>query len=147
METSKSISNPSSYGQERARILLVDDQQITEKLLQHILEDEEDLELHYCQNPSQAIRMAEVVRPVVILLDLIMPEVNGITLLQRFRASRSFSQIPIIMLSAEEDPYVKARAFAAGASNYLIKLPDKVEMVARLRHHANSFLQAARTTN
>lgn len=127
-----------------ARILLVDDQKITETLLLRMLKDELDLELHYCQNPLQAIRMAEAVRPSVILMDLMMPELDGITLVRRFRKRRAFSQLPIVMLSVEENPYIKAQAFAAGANNYLVKLPTKVEMVARLRHQSTAFLQKAR---
>ncbi|MBT4087515.1 MAG: PAS domain S-box protein, partial [Deltaproteobacteria bacterium] len=44
----------------------------------------------------------------------------------------------------EEDPVIKAKAFAAGASNYLIKLPDKIELVAWLRHQADAFIKAIR---
>ncbi len=128
------------------RILLVDDQPLMDTLLRRMLRSEPDLELHYCQFPVQALHMAELLRPAVILLDVVMPEVDGITLLRRFRRRRAFSQVPIVMLSSEEDPYIKAQAFAAGANNYLVKLPmsSKVEMVARLRHQASSFLDAAR---
>ena len=127
-----------------ARILLIDDQKITETLLNRIIKDEADLALYFCQDPTQAIHMAETIRPVVILMDLIMPEIDGITLVRRFRNRRAFSQVSIVMLTVEEDPYVKAQAFAAGASDYLVKLPGQVEMVARLRHYAQDFFQKSR---
>ena len=128
-----------------ARILLIDDQQVTETLVGRMLKEEENLALYYCQEPSQAIAMAETIRPAVILMDLIMPEMDGITLMRRFRNRRAFSQLPIVMLSTEEDPYVKAQAFAAGASDYLVKLPGKVEFVARLHHYAQDFLKKTRS--
>ncbi|MEO5362342.1 MAG: response regulator [Magnetococcus sp. DMHC-8] len=127
-----------------ARILLIDDELITERLLRRIIQSESDMALYACQDPTQAIQMAEVIRPVVILTDLLMPTIDGISLIRQFRNCRAFSQLPIIMLSSEEDPYVKAQAFAAGASDYLVKLPNGVEMVARLRHHARDFFRTSR---
>ncbi|MEO5353756.1 MAG: response regulator [Magnetococcus sp. XQGC-1] len=127
-----------------ARILLIDDEVISERLLRRMLQSEEDLALYYCPDPTQAIQMAEAIRPVVILTDLLMPKVDGMTLIRQFRNRRAFSQLPIVMLSSEEDPYVKAQSFAAGASDYLVKLPDKVEMVARLRHYAKGFFRSNR---
>ncbi|MBF0161544.1 MAG: response regulator [Magnetococcales bacterium] len=129
-----------------ARILLVDDEPLTERLLRQILKQEEDLALYYCPDPAQAIQMAESIRPVLILTDLLMPEIDGITLIRQFRNRRAFSQLPILMLSNEEDPYVKAQAFAAGANDYLVKLPNRVELVARLRHHSQNFFRCARHT-
>jgi signal transduction histidine kinase len=49
-------------------------------------------------------------------------------------------EIPIIVLSSREDPELKARAFAEGANDYLVKLPDKRELVARIRHHSRSYI-------
>ena len=130
--------------QETFRILLIDDQPLTEKILQRMFRDAADLELFYCQNPLEALKVAEQVRPVVVLLDLIMPQMNGMDLLRQFRRQRVTAHLPIIMLTAEEDPHIKAEGFASGASNYLIKLPDKVEMIARLRYHAKSFVDIRR---
>ncbi|MEO5349645.1 MAG: response regulator [Magnetococcus sp. YQC-3] len=130
-----------------ARILLIDDEEVTEHLLSRMIQQESDLALYYCPNPTQAIQMAESIRPVLILTDLLMPEMDGISLIRQFRNRRAFSQLPIVMLSSEEDPYVKAQAFAAGASDYLVKLPKKVEMVARLRHHAQDFFRLSRRTS
>ncbi|MEO5364290.1 MAG: response regulator [Magnetococcus sp. DMHC-8] len=127
-----------------ARILLIDDEVVTERLLHQIIKQEADLALYYCPDPLQAIQMAETIRPVLILVDLLMPEMDGISLIRQFRNRRTFSQLPILMLSSEEDPYIKAQAFAAGANDYLVKLPNKVELVARLRHHALGFFRSTR---
>ncbi len=126
------------------RVLLIDDQPITEKQIARMLQDEPDLRLFYCQDSTHAISMAESIRPTIILVDYIMPGLDGLTLLQKFRSRRPFSHLPIVMLSAEEDPHVKAKAFAAGASNYLVKLPTKIELVAWLRHQADAFIKSVR---
>jgi len=48
--------------------------------------------------------------------------------------------VPIIVLSTKEDPKVKSAAFTAGANDYLVKLPDVIELLARIRYHSRSYL-------
>jgi two-component system chemotaxis family response regulator WspR len=57
-----------------------------------------------------------------------------------FRSDPDMAGVPIMVLSSREDPRDKSRAFEVGASDYLVKIPDKVEFVARLRAHARSFI-------
>lgn len=68
-----------------------------------------------------------------------MPQVDGFTQLRLFRADPSTTHVPIIVLSAKDDPRDKSRAFELGANDYLVKVPDKVELVARIRAHSRSF--------
>jgi two-component system chemotaxis family response regulator WspR len=75
----------------------------------------------------------------VILQDLVMPEADGFTLVRFFKADPSTAPIPIIVLSGKEDPRDKSRAFELGAADYVVKLPDRVELVARIRAHARSY--------
>ncbi len=134
-----------AVNQDRLTILLVDDQKLTARLLKRQLVGEKDLVLYATQDPQQAISQAEAVRPAVILLDLVMPEMDGLTLLKRFRAMEAFAEIPIIMLSSLEESELKAEAFEAGANDYLVKLPDRVEMLARLRYHARAWFNLVET--
>ncbi|MGN7610599.1 response regulator [Magnetococcales bacterium HHB-1] len=123
------------------KVLLIDDQPITSTILKRFLKKYPEFRLYYCQDGNKALYEAERIRPSVILLDLIMPEVNGLDLLRSFRQRKTSQSLPIVMLSTEENPRVKAQCFAMGANDYLVKLPDKVEMIARLRHHAGLFFQ------
>jgi sigma-B regulation protein RsbU (phosphoserine phosphatase) len=66
--------------------------------------------------------------------------VDGLTLVKFFRANPSTRQVPMIVLSSKEEPVVKAQAFALGANDYLVKLPDPIELIARIRYHSRSFL-------
>lgn len=122
------------------RVLLVDDQPIVAEAIRRMLTGEEGIELHYCQDPTNAIEAVNRLEPTVILQDLVMPQVDGLTLLRFLRASSSSRQIPIIVLSSKEEPAVKAKAFGIGASDYIVKLPDKVELVARIRHHSRGYV-------
>jgi two-component system chemotaxis family response regulator WspR len=105
-----------------------------------MLAEEPDIELQYCSDPAAALPTAIKLKPTVILQDLLMPHVDGFTLVDAYRAEDALRDIPIIVLSSNEDPRDKSRAFSGGASDYLVKLPDKIELIARIRAHSRSFL-------
>jgi two-component system chemotaxis family response regulator WspR len=98
------------------------------------------MNFHYCADPDKAVAVAKQVEPTVILQDLIMPGVDGLTLVRRYRADPVTRGIPIIVLSTKEDPVIKSDAFKAGANDYLVKLPDQIELIARLRYHSMVYL-------
>lgn len=123
-----------------AVVLLVDDQPIVAEALRLMLANQPDIELHVCSSAALALPQARELRPTVVLQDLVMPEVDGFTLVRFFRADPELSGIPIIVLSSKEDPRDKSRAFELGASDYLVKIPDKIELIARVRAHSRSFL-------
>lgn len=130
---------PTTDDLERPVVLLVDDQLIIAEALRRLLADVEGLEFHYCRVGADALRMADQTRPTVILQDLVMPDVDGLDLVRAYRNRESTRLIPLVVLSAVEDPAVKARAFVAGANDYLVKLPDPVELIARLRYHSRTY--------
>lgn len=121
-------------------VLLIDDQPIVGETVRRALEREPDIVFHYCQDPTKAIAMANEVSPTVILQDLVMPEVDGLTLVKFFRAHPDLKDIPLIVLSSREEPVTKAEAFALGANDYLVKLPDRIELIARIRHHSQGYI-------
>ncbi|GEM_PF-116923 len=121
-------------------VLLVDDQLIIYEALKQLLASETDLKLHYCADPSEAIPLANRIFPTVILQDLVMPGLDGLALVRYFRANTATRNVPLIVLSSKEDPGVKAEAFALGANDYMVKLPDRLEIIARLRYHAQGFI-------
>jgi sigma-B regulation protein RsbU (phosphoserine phosphatase) len=121
-------------------VLLVDDQAIVGEAVRRMLAPDADIVFHSCPDPSRAIETANAVQPTVILQDLVMPEVDGLTLVKFFRANPATRQTPMIVLSSKEEPVIKAQAFALGANDYLVKLPDRIELVARIRYHSRSYL-------
>ncbi|MGN7611518.1 response regulator [Magnetococcales bacterium HHB-1] len=134
-----SMIQSNSDAEDITRVLLIDDQTMTAVLLRRLLKEEQGLELTHCIDPRSAQDAVRRQLPTVILLDIVMPGIDGLTLLRQFRDAALTKKIPVIMLSTEEDPVVKAEAFALGANDYLIKLPDRAEMVARIRYHAQAF--------
>jgi sigma-B regulation protein RsbU (phosphoserine phosphatase) len=120
-------------------VLLVDDQPIIGEAVRRLLAGEDDVTFHFCRDASAALEAAAEVAPSVILQDLVMPVVGGLDVVSRFRADPRFREVPIIVLSTKEEPAVKAEAFARGANDYLVKLPDRLELLARLRHHSRGY--------
>ncbi|MFM7370489.1 MAG: sensor histidine kinase [Sphaerospermopsis kisseleviana] len=127
----------------------MDDQPIIGEAVGKLLANEQNIAFYYIDNPAQAIQKAISLEPTVIILDMIMPEIDGLMLLRWFRSHPATYNIPIVMLSSKEDPQTKADAFVAGANDYLIKLPDVVELIARIRYHSKAYnnLKALSTAN
>ena len=121
-------------------VLLVDDQPIIGEAVRRMLSGEEGISFHYCKDASAALAKAAEVQPTVILQDLVMPEIDGLTLVRHFRADERFREVPIIVLSTKEEPAVKAEAFAIGANDYIVKLPDRLELIARVRYHSRGYV-------
>jgi signal transduction histidine kinase len=125
-------------------VLLIDDQQFVGEAMRRLLADADDLAFHFCVNPAEAIARANEIAPTVILLDLVMPNADGLELLRRLRSNESTAETPIVVLSTKEDARIKRDAFANGASDYIVKLPDRVELLARVRYHSGACLNQRR---
>ena len=121
-------------------VWLVDDQAMVGEAIRRALAREENIDFHFCTRADEALAVAEKTRPTVILQDLVMPGVDGMTLVRQYRASAVLANVPIIVLSSRDDAEIKRDAFAGGANDYMVKLPDVIELVARLRYHSRSYI-------
>lgn len=135
-------TQPASANEVRAVVLLVDDQAIMVEAIRRMLADCSDIEFHACTDPSRAEEMAMEVLPTVILQDLMMDETDGLTLVKRYRANSALREVPVVMLSAMEEPETKVDAFKQGANDYVVKLPSALELAARVRYHSQAYLAA-----
>src|ERR1044072_8297005 len=133
-------ARPAVPAQYHAMVLLVDDQAMVCEAVRRALAGQSDIDFHYCPDAREAIPIANQIKPTVILQDLVMPGIDGLTLVNQFRANPATREIPIIVLSTNENPQVKGQAFALGANDYLVKLPDRIELIARLRYHSRAHL-------
>ena len=124
----------------RITVLLVDDQVAMIEAVRRMLSTERDIDFHFCRNPIQAIKTANQIAPTVILQDLVMPEVDGLTLVRYFRANQATRDVPLIVLSVKEEAHIKAEAFTLGANDYMVKFPDRLEVIARIRYHSQAYI-------
>jgi two-component system chemotaxis family response regulator WspR len=125
----------------QVRVLLVDDQLIIAEAVRRMLATHPDIEFHYVTDAHAALAAAQALRPTVILQDLVMPGADGFQLLGAYRADEQLRDVPVIVLSTREEAKLKAHGFAVGASDYLVKLPDQLELVARIRHHSRGYIR------
>jgi len=122
------------------KVLLVDDQRIIGEAVRRMLRTQPDIEFYFCQQADDAIAKAEAIKPTVILQDLIMPDVDGLEMVRRFRENPVTAMVPLIVLSSKEDAATKADSFRAGANDYLVKLPEEIELLARVRYHCTAYM-------
>ncbi len=111
------------------RILIVDDEVAIQRFLRTAL-DTGEFSLHQAENGHAALAAATAVRPDLILLDLGLPDRDGIDVIRRIR---EWSPVPIIVLSVREREDDKVKALDAGADDYLTKPFGTAELIARIR--------------
>lgn len=134
------VGRPTALPDYHVMVLLVDDQTMVCEAVRRALANQPDIDFHYCADARDALTVANQIRPTVILQDLVLPGLDGLNLLTQYRSNPTTKDTPIIVLSTNENPQVKGQAFALGANDYLVKLPDRIELIARIRYHSKAFL-------
>ncbi|MBC7233909.1 MAG: response regulator transcription factor [Chloroflexi bacterium] len=110
-------------------ILVVDDEQNIRELARMYLE-QEGYQVATARDGAEALRQIQTLRPALVILDLMLPEVDGWEVCRRVRAS---SDLPILMLTARDDDVDKIVGLELGADDYLTKPFNPRELVARVR--------------
>ncbi len=118
-------------GKSRQKILLVDDDPGIRMICREVLEGQGYL-VREAPDGDKATIEARRFRPDLVLVDVMMPGMDGFSLAQRLRGDRETSLTPIIFLSARGQTADKVRAFKLGAEDYLVKPFDSAELVARV---------------
>ncbi|MEG0096434.1 MAG: response regulator transcription factor [Raoultibacter sp.] len=111
------------------KIMLVDDDEGMRTLVGHIVH-EAGYDYYYAVNGSEAVNVFEEVRPDVLILDIMMPGLNGFEVCQQLRAQKA--TVPIIILTAKGDIVDKSIGFKAGADDYLVKPFVPEELLLRV---------------
>lgn len=125
----------------RVRVLLVDDQMIIAEAVRRMLQTQIDIDFHWVKSGVDALQTALHWKPTVVLQDLVMPDIDGFAVVAQFRQDEVLQFVPIIVLTTQEDPQTKAKGFSSGANDYLVKLPDQLELLARLRYHSGAYVR------
>lgn len=112
-----------------SRILVIDDELSIRRMLQVLLEGAGH-NLLACGDASHGLHALALEKPDLLILDLGLPDLDGIEVLRRLR---EWSGVPVLVLSARPDPADKVRALDFGADDYLTKPFDAHELLARLR--------------
>ena len=115
----------------RSTILIVDDEPFGRETLESILEPEGYI-LVMAENGYQAIEKARAIQPDVILLDVMMPGMNGFEVCRHIRSEKQLAEIPILFLTALDDRQSLLNGLEAGADEFISKPFDRYELRARL---------------
>ena len=114
------------------KILIVDDDQGTTKLLEFIL-SREGYDVASVNNSSDTLPAALAHDPNLILLDLMMPSVDGLEVCRNLREKSQFARVPIIFFTSVSDIEKKVTAFEAGANDYIVKPIHPQELKLRIK--------------
>ena len=128
------------------KILVIDDYPETLESLVLILQ-ECGYDVISSQWPAMGLQLAENEKPDLLLVDMNMPEIDGLEVARRVRAMPHISQIPIVMFTGAKDIDIKRAGFAAGVDDYINKPTDPEDLISRvealLQHVSNSALDEA----
>ncbi|AUC62155.1 Phosphate regulon transcriptional regulatory protein PhoB (SphR) [Cyanobacterium sp. HL-69] len=125
------MNNSENLGKEKSLILIVDDLKANLKLLTYILEAK-GYQTSFAISGRDALERLTVLTPDLILLDLMMPDLNGLEVCQRVKSNPDYRDIPIIFLTASQEEHHLIEAFELGADDYVTKPFRKPELLRRV---------------
>ena len=114
------------------KVLVVDDDPQTLQLMSHIVRAQ-GYDVITAISGVEALQQVSLVRPDVMLLDVMMPEMNGMEVCRRLRANKIYADMPIVMLTAKSAPEDHAGGLLAGADDYIAKPIDPALLIARIK--------------
>lgn len=134
---------PRVQARARSRVLVVDDDRMIRMLVRLLLE-KEGFDVIEGGNGLHAVELAHRERPDLLVLDLMMPEMDGFEALPRLRHDPLLAAMPVIVLTAESGPDTERRVLELGADDYLIKPFEPGVLLSRVRA---VFRRAGRSVN
>jgi putative two-component system response regulator len=130
--TASQAAAPATKAAKRAKLMVVDDEPTNVKLVQRFLELDGYNRFVTTTDARRAVPMAREERPDCILLDLMMPHVSGMEILDELRADEELAHIPVIFLTAVTDSATRRDALQRGANDFLNKPIDPYELAPRV---------------
>ena len=119
-------------GRSTPLVLVVDDEEDILELVKYNLK-KEGFDVHCAENGVEALQMAKESIPDVVVMDIMMPEMNGIDLLRALKSEPKIQEIPVIMLTSHHDVTKLQEALSLGAHDYVVKPCEPTELIARLQ--------------
>jgi CheY-like chemotaxis protein len=116
-----------------SKILVVDDEPVGRQLLEAILYPE-NFDIYYAENGAEALDKAIEIRPDLILMDVMMPEMDGFQVCRNLRKHETLGNVPIILITALDDRDSMIKGLDSGADDYISKPFDRVEVLAKVKN-------------
>lgn len=116
------------------QVLIIDDTEINLILFGALIKKLDDCESQCFGNPLDGLAWAATHAPDLVIVDYMMPGIDGLEFIQRFRVLPGCADVPILMITANDQKQVRYRALDSGANDFLAKPVDKVEFLARAKN-------------
>jgi putative two-component system response regulator len=116
------------------RVLIVDDSRSSLALLASVIAEVGDVRIDTRVNPLDGLALCATEQFDLVLVDHIMPEMDGVEVTRRLRARDSYRLVPIVMVTSDSDQRLKVDAIGAGATDFINKPFDRTELLARVRN-------------
>jgi two-component system sensor histidine kinase ChiS len=130
----REISQTSQFIKRRCKILVVDDEEINQQVIENYLSSE-NTSIQKANNGTECLESVRRDKPDIVLLDLMMPGISGIETCLKLREKYRAEELPILLVTASSSPEDVMHAFAAGANDYILKPFERLELIARIKHH------------
>ena len=125
-----------------AKILIVDDLLLLRELIKNYLAKEGFKNLYTAENGVEALEMIQKIHPDLLILDILMPEMNGFEVCRKIRSDPHFGGMPILVQTGVEESEERLEVFKVGATDLVLKPINGSELVARVRVHLqNVYMQ------
>jgi len=115
---------------QKHKILIVDDDDLNVEIIEEILDD--DFEFRSASNGTEALEIAAFFLPDLILLDIMMPDIDGYEVCRQIRNNQKLSLTKIILLSAKQLVSDRLDGYRSGADDYISKPFDPEELIAKI---------------
>jgi DNA-binding response OmpR family regulator len=113
-------------------VVVAEDDQYISEMLGFLLE-QEGYTVHLAMDGGQAVDTISEVKPDLVLLDVMMPVMDGYDVLRKLKASDELKDIPVVMLTAKGQEYDVVKGFELGSDDYIVKPFSPAELIARIK--------------
>lgn len=121
-----------SWSKKSAKVAIIDDEQINVDVVKLHLQLDGYQDFHCFSDPVEALSNLAAAAPDIVLLDIQMPKLNGLDLLKSIRNHGTNANVPVVMMSAINDKNTRKQAWELGATDFIHKPVDEIELIARV---------------
>lgn len=133
-QESEAPREPDEVDVTSSHVMVIDDEAINIKLVRKVLQEVGFVQFSDVTDPRQALSSIRRAAPDVILLDIMMPHISGLEILEAIRATAQLKHVPVLILTASADRETKLEALELGATDFLTKPVDRAELIPRVRN-------------
>lgn len=125
----------------KIKILVVDDDPQIRRLIKITLESKFNFQIIEAENGMIALKKIETERPFLVMLDIMMPELNGIELIEKLKSNEETKDVPIIICSAVNDRNKVVELFSKGVADYIIKPINPIILANKITQYIKIYLE------